>query len=279
MPTIASRDKEVSMTREAMENQLVGYRVESGIAILELNDPPANTYTHEMMKDLDDAILEARLDENVHVIVIRGAGEKFFCAGANIKMLQSATPQFRYFFSLHGNETLLRLENTHKLTIGALNGHAVGGGLEIALACDIRVAKRGPGMLGLPEINLGLLPGMGGTQRLPRIVGKGNAMELLATGRTITVDEGLQIGLVNQVLDEENFREKVLEYAKQFVAPAKASRAVGLIKRSVQTGLEVPLAEALGLERELLQQLFESEDAKEGLEAYSKKRQAQFKGR
>ena len=118
------------MSKEAVENRLVNYRVEKGIAIIELNDPPANTYTYEMMRDFDDAILEARLDESVHVIVIRGAGEKFFCAGANIKMLLSATPQFRYFFSLHGNETLMRLENTHKLTIAAINGHATGGGLE-----------------------------------------------------------------------------------------------------------------------------------------------------
>jgi enoyl-CoA hydratase/carnithine racemase len=262
-----------------MENKLINYSVDGGIAIIELNDPPANTYTHEMMRDLDDAILEARLDEDVHVVVIRGAGDKFFCAGANIKMLLSATPQFRYFFSLHGNETLLRMENTQKLIIAAINGHAVGGGLEIALACDVRIAKKGPGMLGVPEINLGLLPGMGGTQRLPRIIGKGKAIELLTTGRTISVDEAHQIGLVNQVFDEENFLEKVIEYAKQFVPPAKASKAVGLIKRSVQTGLELPLAEALAVERELLQQLFESEDAHEGLEAYAKKRPAQFKGR
>ena len=267
------------MTREAMENQLINYSVDNGIAIIELHDPPANTYTYEMMRDLDDAILEARLDEDAHVIVIRGAGDKFFCAGANIKMLLSATPQFRYFFSLHGNETLMRLENTAKLVIAAINGHAVGGGLEIALACDVRVAKRGPGMLGLPEINLGLLPGMGGTQRLPRIIGKGKAMELLTTGRTVSVEEAHEIGLVNQVFEEENFFEKVIEYARQFVAPAKASKAVGLIKRSVQTGLELPQAEALALERELLQQLFESEDAQEGLDAYAKKRQAQFKGR
>lgn len=267
------------MTREAMENKLINYSVEGGIAVIELNDPPANTYTHEMMRDLDDAILEARLDEEVHVVVIRGAGDKFFCAGANIKMLLSATPQFRYFFSLHGNETLLRMENTRKLIIAAINGHAVGGGLEIALACDMRIAKKGPGMLGVPEINLGLLPGMGGTQRLPRIIGKGKALELLTTGRTISVDEAHQIGLVNHVFDEDNFFEKVIEFARQFVPPAKASKAVGLIKRSVQTGLELPLAEALAVERELLQQLFESDDAHEGLEAYSKKRQAQFKGR
>jgi enoyl-CoA hydratase/carnithine racemase len=267
------------MTREAMENRLINYTTQEGVAIIELNDPPANTYTHEMMRDLDDAILEARLDEDVHVIVITGAGEKFFCAGANIKMLNSATSQFRYFFSLHGNEVLMRMENTQKLIIAALNGHAVGGGLEVALACDIRIAKRGPGQLGLPEITLGLLPGMGGTQRLPRVIGKGVALELLTTGRTISVEEGLKIGLVNHVFEEEGFREKVIEYARQFVPPVKASRAVGLIKRSVQTGLEVPLGEALALERELLQQLFESDDAKEGLEAYAKKRQAQFKGK
>jgi enoyl-CoA hydratase len=267
------------MTREATEHRLVNYNVADGIAILELNDPPANTYTYEMMRDLDDAILQARLDEDVHVIVIRGAGEKFFCAGANIKMLQSATPQFRYFFSLHGNETLLRIENTAKLVIAAINGHAVGGGLEIALACDIRIAKRGSAMLGLPEINLGLLPGMGGTQRLPRVIGKAKAMELLTTGKTVSVEEAHQIGLVNHVFEEENFFEKVLEYARQFVPPAKASKAVGLIKRSVQTGLELPIAEALALERELLEQLFESEDAEEGLKAYSQKRQAQFKGK
>src|SRR5262249_14720926 len=267
------------MTREAIENKLVNYTTQNGIAIIEQNDPPANTYTYDMMRDLDDAMLEARLDEDVQGIVIRSAGAKFFCAGGNIKMLLSATPQFRYFFSLHGNETLMRIENTAKLVIAAINGHAVGGGLEIALACDLRIAKNGPGMLGLPEINLGLLPGMGGTQRLPRIVGKARGLELLATGRTISVEEAHQIGLVNHVFEEENFFEKVLEFAQQFVAPAKASKAVGLIKRSVQTGLELPQAEALALERELLQQLFESGDAQEGLDAYAKKRQAQFKGK
>jgi enoyl-CoA hydratase/carnithine racemase len=267
------------MTREAMQNRLVEYSTDNGIAVIVLTDPPANTYTYEMMRDLDDAILEARLDEDVHVIVIRGAGDKFFCAGANIKMLNSATNEFRYFFSLHGNETLMRIENTAKLVIAAINGHAVGGGLEVALACDLRIAKKGSGMLGLPEINLGLLPGMGGTQRLPRVIGKGKALELLTTGRTISVEEAHQIGLVNELFDEENFFDKVLEYARQFVAPSKASKAVGLIKRSVQTGTELPLAEALALERELLQQLFESEDAQEGLKAYSQKRPGQFKGK
>ena len=151
--------------------KLVNYTVQDGIAILEMTDPPANTYTHEMMRDMDECILKARFDDNVHVIVIRGAGEKFFSAGANIKMLQQADPYFKYFFCLHANETLNRLEQTPKLVIAALNGHTVGGGLEIALAADIRLARKGGGKIGLPEVTLGVLPGTGGTQRLGRHCG------------------------------------------------------------------------------------------------------------
>src|SRR5690348_18241005 len=135
---------------------LVNYRVEDGVAVIELCDPPANTYTYEMNRELDECILKARMDDDVHVILMRGAGEKFFSAGANIKMLQEVTPQFKYFFCLHANETLLRLEQTPKLVIAAMNGHTVGGGLEIALTCDIRIARRNAGKVGLPEISLGV---------------------------------------------------------------------------------------------------------------------------
>jgi len=130
--------------------ELVKYRIDEGVAILEMDDPPANTYTYEMMQQLDAAILRARMDENVHVIVLRGSGEKFFSAGASIPMLTKADPQFKYYFCLHANETLCRLEQTPKLVIAALNGHTVGGGLEIALACDIRIAKKEGGKIGLP---------------------------------------------------------------------------------------------------------------------------------
>jgi enoyl-CoA hydratase len=147
-------------TMQAVEQkELVNYRVEEGVAIVEMNDPPANTYTYEMMQQLDDAILRARMDEKAYVIVLRGGGEKFFSAGANISMLTKADPQFKYYFCLHANETLSRLEQTPKLVIAALNGHTVGGGLEIALACDIRIAKEEAGKIGLPEVNLGVLPG------------------------------------------------------------------------------------------------------------------------
>ena len=150
---------------EATKTKLVDYTVKNGVGTIELIDPPANTYTYEMMRDLDDAILKARFDETVHVIVIRGAGEKFFCAGANINMLKTVNPTFKYFFCLHANETLNRLEHTPKLVIAALNGHTVGGGLEIAMAADLRIARKGAGKLGLPEVTLGVLPGTGGTQR------------------------------------------------------------------------------------------------------------------
>src|SRR5207249_7794407 len=169
-----------------MAGNLIDYRVEKGVAIFELNDPPANTYTYEMNRELDECILKARMDDDVHVILMRGAGEKFFSAGANIKMLSEVTPQFKYFFCLHANETLLRLEQTPKLVIAALNGHTVGGGLEIAMACDIRIARRNAGKVGLPEITLGVLPGTGGTQRMARALPKNKAIELMTEGKLLS---------------------------------------------------------------------------------------------
>ena len=142
-----------------MTQHLVQYAVSDGVALLTLNDPPANTYSYEMMQQLDRAILAARMDESVQVIVITGQGEKFFCAGADIQMLQTVTPTFKYYFCLHANETLLRLEQTPKLVIAAINGHCVGGGLEVALAADLRIARKGAGKIGLPEVSLGVLAG------------------------------------------------------------------------------------------------------------------------
>ncbi len=262
--------------------KLVEYRVEDGIAVLTLNDPPANTYSYEMMQELDRSVLAARMDESVNVIVITGQGEKFFCAGANIGMLSSVTPEYKYYFCLHANETLSRLEQTPKLVIAALNGHTVGGGLEVAMAADIRIARRNAGKMGLPEVSLGVLPGTGGTQRLVRIVGKSRAIELMATGELFAFEKGLELGLINQIYEAETgaaFMEQVMNYARQFTLPDKAARAVGRIKRSVQSGAEIPFEYGLALERELQQQLFQSEDAKEGLNAYVEKRKPQFKGR
>jgi len=265
-----------------IDSQLAQYEACDGIAVITLNDPPANTYSYEMMRQLDARVLEARMDESVQVIVITGAGEKFFCAGANIQMLSDVTPEFKYYFCLHANETLCRLEQTPKLVIAAINGHCVGGGLEVAMAADIRVARRAAGKMGLPEVSLGVLPGTGGTQRLTRIVGKSKAIELMATGELFDFEKGETLGLVNRIVDANDgadFMQQVMDYARQFTAPNKASRAVGRIKRAVQTGAEIPFESALALERELQEQLFQSEDAKEGLDAYVNKRKPNFSGK
>jgi enoyl-CoA hydratase/carnithine racemase len=270
------------MMETKITDELIQYSAQDGIAVLTLNDPPANTYTHEMMQTLDACILKARMDESVHVIVITGNGEKFFCAGANINMLQSVTPTFKYYFCLHANETLSRLEQTPKLVIAAINGHCVGGGLEVAMAADIRVARHKAGKMGLPEVSLGVLPGTGGTQRLSRIVGKSRAIELMATGELFPFERGLELGLVNQIFDAETgeqFMQQVMDYARQFTTPNRAAGAVGRIKRAVQTGAEIPFESALALERELQQQLFQAEDAKEGMAAYVEKRKPNFTGK
>ena len=256
----------------------IEYTVADGVAVLTLSDGRANTYSYEMMQELDHAILAARMDDSVHVIVITGAGEKFFCAGADIEMLANVTPSFKYYFCLHANETLSRLEQTPKLVIAAINGHCVGGGLEVAMAADIRIARKGGGRMGLPEVNLGVLPGTGGTQRLVRLVGKSKAIELMASGELFEFERGVELGLINKLFETENFMSEVLDYARQFTTPNKAAMSVGRIKRAVQTGDEIPLEYGLALERELQQQLFQSEDAKEGISAYVEKRPPQFKG-
>ena len=268
--------------RYARAMALVDYRFVEGIARITLTNPPANCYSHEMMRELDAAIVRARFDADVHVIVLDSAGEKFFCAGADIAMLKGADPYFKYNFCLHANETLLRLEQTPKLVIAAVHGHCVGGGLEVALAADLRVAKRGSGKCGLPEVKLGVLPGTGGTQRMVRVVGKSRAIELMASGETFDFDRAVELGLFNQVFDSADaaaFERDVMAYAMKFVPPNAAARAVGLIKRACQSGAEVGLHDGLALERELQQRLFEGDDAAEGLRAYVEKRPPTFTGR
>jgi len=252
---------------------------EGGILTLEINSPPVNSYTHEMLRQLDDCIVQARFDETTHVIVLTGNGGKFFSAGADINMLAKQSLAYKYNFAVHGNEVLLRMERTPKLIIAAINGHAIGGGLEIAMAADIRIAKKDAGRVGLAEVNLGVMPGMGGTQRLPRLVGKGRGLELCATGKQIAYEEALELGLIHYIYEKENFMEQVLDYARQFVPPNKASLAVGKIKRAIQAGLDGSLAEGLSLEHEVLYQVFSSEDGNEGVKAYLEKRTAKFQGK
>jgi enoyl-CoA hydratase/carnithine racemase len=268
--------------KDAKPKTLVRFEVTDGVAVMTLDDPPANTYTYEMMRQLDAAILRARMRDDVYVILLTGQGEKFFSAGANIQMLDEVTAGFKYCFCLHANETLQRLEQTPKLVIAALNGHTVGGGLEIAMAADIRIARQGGGKVGLPEINLGVLPGTGGTQRLARLVGKSRAIELMVTGSTFDFETAHSLGIVNEVWEADSaeaFMERAMEYAKSFTPPNRAAKAAGMIKRAVQTGWELPLAEALAVERELQQQLFQSQDAREGIGSYLEKRKPEFQGK
>jgi enoyl-CoA hydratase/carnithine racemase len=197
-------------------------------------------------------------------------------------MLRESDEKFKYYFCLHANETLLRLEHTPKLCIAALNGHTMGGGLEIALACDLRVARIGAYQIGLPEVSLGVLPGTGGTQRLARLVGKGRAMEMMVEGMGFSFEQGQQMGLINKLWNmetAESFVRRVMDYAHEFVPPNKAALAVGRLKRAVQSGLEMSLSEGLALERELQAELFATQDCKEGLVAFSSKRKPVFRAR
>ena len=256
----------------------VDYSTQDGIAILALNNPKANVYDYDVMRDLDAAILEARMDEKVFCLIIRGAGDKFFCAGADIKMLNSKSPHHFYYFSLHANETARRLEVTPKIVIAAINGHCMGGGMELALACDFRLAKRDGGSLGLPEVTLGLEPGVGGTQRLPRVLGYSRALEILTTGKSLSFEEGLNLGLIHYVYEPSTFWDEVLQFARQFCPPNKAAKAVGKIKLAARASLETSISEGILIEHETLQQLYESTDGREGVSAYLERRQPAYKG-
>ena len=278
------------------DKERVHYDKIDKVAVLTISDDNMNGYTYKMFRRLDERILQARFDSEVQVVVIIGDGEHF-CAGANINMLEEADPTSKYYFCLHANETLSRLEQTPKLVIAAINGHCVGGGFEIALACDLRIARNLGGRIGLPEVNLGVLPGTGGTQRLTRLVGGARALKLMIDGTTMNTNDAAATGLIHAVVGETVVREIrgrerevsdmsrdeflacILEIANGYCTPKKASMAVGHIKRAVQSGGELPLESGLTIERELQAKLFASHDASEGLSAFVEKRGVEFEGK
>src|SRR6058998_2735393 len=249
------------------------------VAIAWLNKPKANTYDADLMRDLNTMIDDVRFDDDVDVCVIASKLDGVWSAGADINLLASSTPDYKAMFCLNCQEILNKMESTPKLFIAAIDGHCVGGGLEIAMAADLRLASDGAWRIGLPEVTLGVLPGTGGTQRLPRLIGRSRAIDMMVTGRTLTPDEALEWGLVNRVWDAGAFMDEVMKYAKGLTYPEHAGRAVGLIKRSVVEGMEMSIKQGLALERELQNRLFAMADAKEGFRAFLEKRKAIFQGK
>ncbi len=255
----------------------IDFSLEDGVAVLTLNRAPANAYDMQMLRDLNDAVRRVREDGVVRVVVIRSALPKFFCTGADISTLQDSNPAGFANFLTVAHEAVDMITRTPKLFIAAIAGHCIGGGLEIALACDFRFASAGKYRLGLAEVNLGLSPGMGGTQRLPRLIPKSRALHLMVTGATIPPEEALQAGILDRVFPEASFWDEVMAHARKLAAGP--TMAQGYIKLSVNAGLETSLSEGLAIERAHQNQLFGSKDVAEGLKAFLGKRPAKFSGK
>ncbi len=249
---------------------------DNGIGIIKLNNPPANAYDHQVMKELDEAIYEVRFDASIKVVVLASDLPRFFSAGANVAALKAGNAYERAAFDLHAHEVLAKFERTPKLIIAAISGHCLGGGLEIALSCDIRFMVDAGARIGLTEANLGVIPGTGGTQRLPRLIGLSRALDLMVTGAAIEPPQALELGIVNRLFPAEKLMEETMAYARK-VADGPAF-AVGMIKLTAVQGVELPMDGALLLEREALKQVFASADAEEGMASFLEKRQPQYRG-
>jgi len=259
-----------------MGEKAVTFSTDGKVGIITIDKPPANSYDMDYIKDLDAAVQAAATDDSVKVVLLRSASEKFFSAGADVKAFQANSNEDNLAMINFAHQVLNSIADIPKIFIAVINGHAMGGGLEISLACDLRFAGDGKYRLGLPEVALGLLPGMGGTQRLPRLIGKHTALKMMITGDSVTPQEAFELGIVDQLLPAESVWEESLAYAQKLAGGA--TMAIGHIKRAVNDGSRMSLEEGLKLERELVGELFESEDAAEGLAAFSEKRQANFKG-
>ena len=254
----------------------IDFSVDNGVGIISFNRPPANAYDAAMLTELSAAVYRVAEDPAVRVAVVRSANPKFFCTGADISTLQNSTPaQFANFLTI-AQEAVDAIGRTPKLFIAAIAGHCVGGGLEIALGCDFRLASAGKYRLGLAEVNLGLSPGMGGTQRLPRLIPKSRALHMMVTGEPVSPEEALALGIVDRVIDADQFEEQVMTHARKLAGGP--TMAQGYIKLSVNNGLETSLAQGLVIERAHQSQLFASADVAEGLRSFIEKRPPRFTG-
>jgi enoyl-CoA hydratase/carnithine racemase len=250
--------------------------VKDGVGWITLDRPPANSYDLLFLEELDDAV--SQVDEaGVAVAVVRSASPKFFSAGADVKGFLERSAEDNQAMVRRAHQVLNRFAACSPLFVAAIAGHALGGGYEIALACDVRLAADGGYRIGLPEVTLGLLPGTGGTQRLPRLIGRGRALELMTTGRTVTPAEAERLGMVDRLLPADGFDQAVAELAAGLAGGAPL--AIAAITRVVNDGLDRPLADALEREVEELAPLFASEDAREGLTAFTEKRPPRWQGR
>jgi enoyl-CoA hydratase/carnithine racemase len=250
---------------------------EGPIAVLTINRPKVlNALNTTTMDELRRAVLEARHDAELRVLIITGAGEKAFVAGADINELAVQTPAGGKEHALRGQHVFDLIENLGKPVIAAINGFALGGGCELALACTLRLAAD-TARLGQPEINLGIIPGYAGSQRLSRLVGKGVALDLLLTGRQVKADEALQIGLVNRVIPAAELMNEARKLAAELAA--KAPIAVKYIIEAVNKGLEVSFDKGEFLEATLFGLVASTEDMREGTKAFLEKRKPDFKGK
>ena len=260
-----------------MSDGVVTFAKAETTGTITLNRPPANSYDIEFMQALEGAIDAADGEPQVKAVILRSASDRFFSAGADIKAFMANSTEANMAMIRTAHRALEKMALSPKVFVAAINGHALGGGLEMALACDLRFAGQGNYRLGLPEVTLGLLPGNGGTQRLPRLIGANKALEMMLTGETVGPEEAHRLGVVNKLFPADQLLEETEAYARKLASGAGA--AIGKIKQAVYQGTDLPLREALALERELIEPLFNTEDAREGLKAFVEKRQPVYLGR
>jgi enoyl-CoA hydratase/carnithine racemase len=254
----------------------VSFEGGAAVGTITLDRPPANSYDFDFMDEMGAAVDAAAADDAVKVVIVRSASKRFFCAGADIKAFLANDTAGNMKMINRGHEALAAIARVPKVFIAQVEGHALGGGLEISLACDLRFGARGTYKLGVPEVTLGLLPGNGGTQRLPRIIGVPQALDLMVTGRAISPGEAHSLGILNRLFAAAETAERTRAYAEQLAAAATA--AIGEIKLTTYAGMEMKIAEALARERAGIERLFGTADAREGLSAFAEKRKAEFKG-
>src|SRR6266540_2509419 len=255
---------------EVVDMAVVRLEKQDSIGHIVLDRPPANSYDRAFMEDLDAAIEDARKDDAVRAIVVRSASERFFSAGADVSVFAKSDLDAQNAFVVCANGAMSKFESTPKVVIAAINGHCLGGGLEIALCCDFRIAAEGGYKIGLPEVTLGLLPGTGGTQRLPRLIGRQKALELMLRGHELVDDAGILRLLRRERRPAADLQARAIERARSYAEGP--SYAVGQIKLAAVQGFGRPLAEGLAIEREALIRLFKGEDAREGVKAFAEKR-------